>query len=285
MSISINTANSANVAAQPLSTQLVSTQLSSTALGSAASTLAVPASQTASTPITVSAVDPQDHTRLDKYLKALNAPLQMGVDAGNIANALVSTMQSVVKERPDLANAQFDFASSNGTIAVSSATLSEADKNWLQGKLNSNTALVQAVKSFHDDAVSGYTTWADADGKTLSQSESDAISKQADGLTSFMSLFNSMGSEVQSSLMTGGTYSTPDGAQLNLAQNPGSANGFLSFMQSVQAAKDGTATFTSTSGRTSYGVLRANIFEMSSSAIPNFFPPSDTQSLGFTEKA
>jgi hypothetical protein len=273
MSISINSANSTTLS------------VSDSALNSAAPTPGVSASQTTPSSITISAVDTQDHTRLDKYLKALNAPLQMGTDAQNIADALVPTMQSVIKERPDLANAQFDFASDNGAIVVSSTTMSNNDKTWLQGKLNSNASLVQSVKSFHDDAVAGYTTWAEVDGKPLSQSETDSISKQADSLTSFMDLFKNLGSQAQSSLMSGGTYSTSSGAPMNLAQDPGSAKGFLSFMQSVQSAKNGAATFATSSGQSMHAVLQMNIFEMNSSAMPNFFPPSDTQSLGFNEKA
>lgn len=72
---------------------------------------------------------------------------------------------------------------------------------------------------------------------------------------------------------------------LNLAQDPGSATGFLNFMKSVQAAKNGTATFTSSSGHTSYGVLRMDIFGTDSRAIPNFFPPTQTRSLGVDETA
>jgi hypothetical protein len=273
MSMSINLANAATLAGPD------------SAFNPTASTLALSASPDTPSAVTVTAVDPQDHTRLDKYLKALGAPLQMGVDAQNIANALVPIMHSLIKERPDLANTQFDFASNNGTIVVTSKTMSEADKTWFQGKLNSNASLVQAVMSFHDDAVSGYATWAEAGGSPLSQSESDVVSKQADGLTSFMDLFKNLGADAQASLMTRGTYHTPSGTRMDLSQDPGSATGFLGFMQGVQSATNGTATFTTSSGQSMYGVLRMNIFEMNSSAMPNFFPPSETQSLGVHETA
>lgn len=242
-----------------------------------------------STPVALTAVDPLDQTRLNKYLSALGAPLKMGADAANIANALIPVMQSLIKERPDLANADFDFSSDNGSIAVTSKTMSAADKSWLQDKLNNSPSLVQAVRSFHDDAVAGYSTWADADGNPLTASQTQAVSQQADKLTSFMSLFSKLGTEAQSTLMKGGTYHTGNDTSssntLNLAQDPGSATGFLNFMKSVQAAKSGTATFTSSSGHTSYGVLRMDIFGTDSRAIPNFFPPTQTRSLGVDETA
>jgi hypothetical protein len=235
--------------------------------------------------LTISAVDPRDHTRLDQYLQALGAPLLMGAAASDIANALVPVMQSVIRERPDLAHAQFDFASSNGAISVTSNTLNDADKTWLQNKLNAHGALVQSVQSFHDHAVSGYETWANADGNPLSPAESDAVSKQADTLTGFMDLFRNLGASAQGYLMRDGTYRTPSGATLDLSQDPGSAAGFLNLMDSVRSAADGTATFTTSSGTTTYGVLRMNIFEMNSSAMPHFFPPSGTRSLGVHETA
>ncbi|CAB3769014.1 hypothetical protein [Paraburkholderia humisilvae] len=235
--------------------------------------------------VDIAAIDLNDPTRIDKYLKALGAPLKMGADAQNIANALVPTMQSLMRERPDLANAHFDFESDNGSIRVTSTSMSTGDRTWLQAQLNSNASLVHAVQSFHDDAVSGYATWAEADGTPLAQSDLDAVNQQADGLTGFMALFRGLGSDAQSSLMTDGTYRATDGEKLNLAQDPSSAAGFLDFMRSVRAAANGTSHFVTSSGRTMYGVLQMNIFETNSAAMPSFFPPSDTQTLGLREKA
>lgn len=236
-------------------------------------------------PLTISSVDPQNRTRLDKYLKALNAPLKMGLDAERVANALMQTLQSVIRARPDLAHAQFDFESDNGSIRVTSSSMNASDKAWLQGRFNGNAALVGAVRAFHDDAVSGYTTWADADGTPLSPTELDAVKKRADGLTGFMALFAGLGSTAQSSLMKDGAYYRADGRTMNLGADPGSAAGFLDFMRSVQSAANGTATFVSSSGETMVGVLRMNIFEVNSAAIPSFFPASDTRTVGLSERA
>jgi len=240
---------------------------------------------TAAASITLSPVDPRDHSRIDKYLDALGAPLRMGKDAQDIARALVSTMRALINTRPDLANAQFDFSSSDGVLVVSSAALGDSDKQWLQGQLNGNAALVQAVRSFHDDAVAGYAMWAEADGQPLSPARLESVSRQADGLTSFMNLFGKLGADAQQSLMTGGKYYRSDGSALDLGQDPSSAAGFLDFMRSADAAGLGTARFVTSSGKILDGVLGMNIFGMNSAAIPNFFPPSETRSLGVNETA
>ena len=259
--------------------------LSGTSSNVAAVALSTPTARTDVSPVAVSPVDPQDHTRIDQYLDALGAPLRMGNDARNIAQALVSTMRALIAARPDLADAQFDFSSSNGTLVVSSATLRDRDRMWLQGQLNGNASLVQAVQAFHDDAVAGYAMWAQADGRALSPSELESVSRQADGLVSFMDLFGKLGVEAQKSLMTDGKYYTADGAALNLAQNPASATGFLSFMRSVDAAALGSSVFVTSSGHTLYGALRMDVFGMNSAVMPNFFPPSDTRSLGMDSTA
>jgi len=204
---------------------------------------------TGAAPLTVTALDSSViSARLAKYMDAIGAPLKMGSDARDIANALVSTMQSVLSQRPDLANAHFDFQSSNGSIQVVSKSLSSDDKSWVQGKLNSNADLVQAVSTFHDDAVVGYASWADADGSPLTQAQLDDVSKEADGLVGFLGLFKSLGSDAQQYQMKDGIYTTSDGSPINLAQEPTTAAGFLAFNKSAQASANGTFSFTSNSG-------------------------------------
>jgi len=240
---------------------------------------------TAAAPLTVTALDSSViSARLAKYMDAIGAPLKMGSDARDIANALVSTMQSVLSQRPDLANAHFDFQSSNGSIQVVSKSLSADDKSWVQGKLNSNAELVQAVRTFHDDAVAGYASWADADGSPLTQAQLDDVSKEADSLVGFLDLFKSLGSDAQQYQMKDGIYTTSDGSPINLAQDPTTAAGFLAFNKSAQASANGTFSFTSNSGHVLYGA-QLNIFAMNSPAIPHFFPPSETKTLGFKETA
>lgn len=219
---------------------------------------------------------------LTKYKQALDSNARTGQDAEDIAKALVSSMQQLILQRPDLANAQFDFQSDDGTIKVTSNTLSDSDRTWLQNLLNSNGALVQAVQSFHSDLVGGYKAWADADGQPLDDAQSQAISKQADKLVSFMTLFRQMGaSSVVPHEDTKDIYAL-NGAKIDLTQNPGSAVGFLSFMQSAQAVETGEDVAKTPIG-SFYNVEKFDVFQQSLSApgsirIPFF--PADATSIG-----
>ncbi|AOZ06261.1 hypothetical protein [Cupriavidus malaysiensis] len=239
----------------------------------------------AASPLIVSAVDPNDHSRLDRYLSALGAPLKMGGDAEQMAEALVPAMQSLLQQRPDLGNAHFDFALSRGSLVVKSDTLDDADRAWLQDFLNGNKELLQAAQAFHDDAVAGYASWAEADGKPLSAAQLDAVSQQADGLVSFMDLFKKLGRQAHATLLAQVSYMQPDGSRLDLSRDPGSANGFLAFMQGAHTMRDGTATYAGPAGQTVYGGLRGDIFSMIGTAIPQFLPPSASRSVGLKETA
>lgn len=226
-------------------------------------------------------------TTLAKYQQALDSNARTGQDAQAVATALVSSMQQLILERPDLANAQFDFQSDNGAIKVTSGTLGDSDRAWLQNLLNSNGSLVQAVQSFHNDLVGGYSAWANADGNSLTDAQSNAISKQADGLVSFMSLFRQMGASSKVPNADDKDIYALNGAKIDLTQNPDRAVGFLSFMQSAQSVANG-ADVAKTPVGDFYGAEKFNIFVQSRSSpwkiqIPFF--PSDATSLGMHETA
>ncbi|MBT2790096.1 hypothetical protein [Paraburkholderia strydomiana] len=261
------------------STSLNAVALTQLALGSPWLMQSVPTSEASSSQVTASVVYPS----VAKYLEALGAPLKMGNDARNVANALTSTMQSEMSQRPDLANAHFDFHSSNGSIQITSEDLSASELSWLQSKLNDNASLVASVKVFHDDAVSGYVKWSEADGTPLTSSQSDAVSARADGLGGFMSLFRLLGQDAQKYQMEDGDYKLANGSKMDLGQDPTTAAGFMLFAKSAQVAEDGTSSFVSTSGNRLYsGPL--DVFQ-NTSVIPNFFPDSGTRSLGFSQTA
>lgn len=241
------------------------------------------ASETASPSVSVARVDPAERdARLQTYLKALGAPLKMGQDASRIAEALVSTLQTLMKERPDLATASFDFKSADGALQVVSQDLSEADRQWLEDKLNANADLRDAAAQFHDDAVTGYTLWANADGNTLTAEQSDAVSRKADDLTGFMTLFSKLGADAAKGMFTDGAYVAPDGSRVGFGQDPTTAEGFLSFARSAKTLADGTARWIAPDGGTHYGVLRSDLFA-NDRVIPNFFPkPGDGLGLSRT---
>jgi hypothetical protein len=226
-------------------------------------------------------------TTLAKYQQALDSNARTGQDAQAVATALVSSMQQLILQRPDLANAKFDFQSDNGAIKVTSGTLSDSDRAWLQNLLNSNGSLVHAVQSFHNDLVGGYSAWANADGNPLTDAQSNAISKQADGLVSFMSLFRQMGASSKVPNADDKDIYALNGAKIDLTQDPGNAVGFLSFMQSAQAVANG-ADVAKTPVGNFYKAEKFNIFEQNLSnswAIRIPFFPSDATSLGMHETA
>jgi hypothetical protein len=226
-------------------------------------------------------------TTLAKYQQALDSNARTGQDAQAVATALVSSMQQLILQRPDLANAKFDFQSDNGAIKVTSGTLSDSDRAWLQNLLNSNGSLVHAVQSFHNDLVGGYSAWANADGNPLTDAQSNAISKQADDLVSFMSLFRQMGASSKVPNADDKDIYALNGAKIDLTQDPGNAVGFLSFMQSAQAVANG-ADVAKTPVGNFYKAEKFNIFEQNLSnswAIRIPFFPSDATSLGMHETA
>lgn len=272
MSLAINTA-------VPSTIENAGMDLRSAALNQAAT-----ATDATTSPVTLTAVDPQAASaRLAKYIHAMDTNFHTGEDARNVANALLSSMQTLILQRPDLANAQFDFHLDNGSIQVSSGSLSDSDKTWLQNLLNSNSALVQAANTFRRDAVGGYSEWAEADGNPVTKAQSDALGQQVDQTTNFMQLFQQISAKGAKFVSTGGgTLYASNGAKLDFSQSPGNAVGFLAFMQSTTALESGADKYVESNGRVSYGAFRGDMFAQS--MVPDFYP-SQTTSIGVHETA
>lgn len=230
------------------------------------------------TPAALQNATPSSETAavLAKYQTALDSNARSGQNAEAVATALVSSMQQLMQQRPDLARAQFDFQADNGAIKVTSSTLSDTDRAWVQNLLNSNGGLVQAVQTFHDDLVNGYTAWANAEGTPLTGEQTQAVSQQADQLVSFLNLFGQMGAATQVPHIDDKTIYDLSGNQVDLTQNTGSAAGFLGFMQSATAVERGTNIDRTPIGNF-YGTEKFDVFTQGLAggqavAIP-FFPP------------
>jgi len=236
------------------------------------------------TPVTVSPAATEARGRLDKYLAAMGAPLRMGRDASRMASALVSTMQSVVLDRPDLAAASFDFKLDHGALKVTSSELASDDKAWLEEALNANTGLVDAARRFHDDAVEGYSLWSSADGNPLAEDQLQAVGQKVDDLTGgFLELFSKLEADAATGMFSDGAYYAPDGARFRLDHDPGTAIGFLAFMQSAQVLSEGTAKWVDPDGGTHLFNLKGDLFA-NARVIPHFFP-SGANTLGLREQA
>jgi hypothetical protein len=65
-----------------------------------------------------------------------------------IDSQLGKISKSIRRERPDLANASWDFTVKDGKLAVVAGGMSKQDKAWLEDKLNSSDALTAAVSTF-----------------------------------------------------------------------------------------------------------------------------------------
>jgi hypothetical protein len=265
MSVAIN--------ASGFASPIASTSLGSTALNQATSPGVV------STVTVKPSPEPSESPTLKDALKALGLQGKLASDLQNVASALAPAMQKVIEDRPDLAMSSFDFQSDNGAIKVVSSSLSKSDKAWLEQTLNANQGLVNAVRSFHDDATASYGLWAGADGQSLSPSDADKVSSLADSHFSFMSMFRNASQAMTENMDPQGTYATSAGAPMDFHQNVDSALSFLVFQKSNQAVLDGTNTYTTSTGRTFYGSIKGNFFS-GNRVIPDFLPPTSSRSVG-----
>jgi hypothetical protein len=275
MSLLINPLGSVTLTSQPASQ---SATLSSVALSQSAT-----ADTGASTVTVQQATPPKDSPSLIDALKALGTESKLAGDLQDVASALVPSMQKIVEERPDLAMAQFDFQSDNGSIKVVSDSLSDSDKAWLQQTLNANPSLVKAVQTFHDDATQSYALWAGATGQSLSSSDTGKVSQLADQTFSFMSMLD-RGSQAMARIMgSNGSYTQPDGAPINFHQSVNSALSFLVFQKSNESILQGTDTYTD-GGHSDYGAMKGNFFS-SPGVIPGFMPSTSSNSIGLSTTA
>ena len=238
----------------------------------------------ASTVTAVKQVDPTNSASLDAALQALGLAGKLSGDLQNVASALVPSMQKIIEDRPDLANASFDFQSDNGSIKVVSSSLSDGDKAWLEKTFNANKALVDAVQTFHDDATESYALWAQADGHTLSSSDRAKVSQLADQTFHFMNMFQQASQTMLRNMFNDGSYTTSNGAPINLHQNVNSPLSFLVFQKSNQSIMEGTDTYTSPLDHRYYGAMKGNFF-FGTDVIPNFMPSMSSNSVGLNTAA
>jgi hypothetical protein len=251
----------------------------STAISSAALSQTAPA-DSASAVTAMAQVNPTTNSAsLDAALQALGSAGKLSDDLQNVASALVPSMQKIIEDRPDLANANFDFQSEDGSIKVVSSSLNDSDKAWLEKTLNANKGLTDAVQTFHDDATKSYALWAKADGQTLSSSDTAKASQLADQTFRFMNMFEHASQTMLQNMFNDGSYTIPNGAPINFHQSVNSPLSFLVFQKSNQSIVEGTDTYTSPLGHSYYGAMKGNFF-FGSGVIPDFMPSMSSHSVG-----
>jgi hypothetical protein len=224
-------------------------------------------------------------SRLPTIFKTYNTQYVMAYDASHVMDALVPTMQSVIDQRPDLANVKFDFQTDNGHLKVVSSAMSAKDKAWLEDQLNANKALVSAAQSFHEHAVEGYQLWASFGKSSSTDIDTAAISATADSKFSFMDIFQRFG-QASAGLDQGGSYYISDGTAIDFNLVPNTALSFLRFAKTTNAMEVGGIRYVDgASGREFNDALKGSIFHVFGYVMPTFRPTDDSNTLGFSARA
>jgi hypothetical protein len=218
--------------------------------------------------------------------EAMNALWGLGQHTQDIANALQTTMQAIIDQRPDLANAKFDFVSKNGSLEVVSTDLSPQDKGWLTSLLNANTSLVNSVKAFNDDAttMSLYDIGAQTSPTPIADS-TRAVSKQVDGSVKFISFLDAVGNDIQQTMHAGrGAYVRSDGGPLDLGQSHNTATKFLSYTAQMQAVQTGAINFEYHGTTYTHGMSMSNPYVNAWYNLKDFVSASLPATLGLSVK-
>jgi hypothetical protein len=214
-------------------------------------------------------------------LKAMNALFEVGADMQDIANALRRTMRTVIEDRPDLRSAKFDFETDNGKIKLISDDISADDRNWLEGLLNKNWDLRDALSNFHADYIDLYR------GRVGSKVATEVISQRVDKSVQLMSLLSQLGSDTQRTLIRSeGTFQRIDGGPLDLSQGAETAEDFLSYVEQMDKIREGSISFTTRKGKVYYDAYRAsNPYIATGFMLQKTLYDDKSISLGFYEKA
>ncbi len=200
---------------------------------------APPSSVTSSTEIVATPVPKFDD---NAWAAAYQAQLARGEDLRDIARTLGASMTRIL-QRPNIGNAKFDIQTHDGKIQVVSTDMSASDRQWVEAQLNSNTALVNAMRSFHDHTVDNYTLLAKAFGKSLTADQVQQASDWTDKTFKYMDLLQEgVGEPVRQTYRdtTGLTFRDAKGNKVDLPEKPNTAVGLAAFVHRLQAL-DGSA--------------------------------------------
>jgi hypothetical protein len=231
----------------------------------------------------------QEVSKFDEvaWSQAFKAYTSRGKDLEDIAKALVGSMVDLMRERPDLAKARFDFVADNGKIRVVSAQLNAHDRAWLEQKLNSNTALKPAVQQFHDDAVATFALTRKANGHPLDETQLKAVGKSVDGMYRFMDLLENVADGIRKDYRPdpGFYYRDASGAKLTFDPDPLNATGLLHFVKRIQSLESGPLTTVMRKSGHTYAVRFNDPFALASWRIKPYDPDEAPASLGLDVRA
>ena len=195
---------------------------------------APPLSPASSPELTATVVPKFDETA---FSVAISAQWARGQDLRDIATALAASMTRILG-LPGIGNEKFDIQTHDGQIQVVSTDMSASDRQWVETQLNANTALVNAMRSFHDHTVSNYTLTAQAFGKSLTSDQVQQASDWADETFKYMDLLeNAVGEPTRQTYRdtTGLTFRDAGGNKVDLPEKPDTAVGLVAFVDRLQA--------------------------------------------------
>ncbi|MGS0894647.1 hypothetical protein ACVBGC_19255 [Burkholderia stagnalis] len=276
MTISVTTAGSLSLARMAQATLDGRDAAAAAGLPDDASTLAVvPVSGPDQTAVSA---------QLDKISKLLSIPADLSAGLRGVANELATSMREILARRPDLADAQFDFETDNGSLRVVSKTLNEADRTWIEQTLNANTSLVLAAGDFHKQAVAGYEYAATANDDTFTASDRAAASQRADTQFQFMSLINEAVERNRKALPQDSLV-TSNGTPLKVEPSAGTARGTLALLDTARTLASGAAMRVSDgeTGRKTYS-YQTQLIDVGFDVLDQYLP-KDGKRLGFHEIA
>ncbi|MBB3373325.1 hypothetical protein FHT60_000219 [Novosphingobium sp. BK486] len=199
-------------------------------------------------------------------MKQFRAIAQIGQDTQALTGTVTAAFKSILAQRPDLANAQFDFVSDDGKLKVVSSDLSDDDRKWLEGQLNANSVLVNQVQQFNADMVSAYDGGPQvvSNGSSLRDTglQYKNVAGTIDGSVKFLSMIQQVANKAgQTGWFNDATYTDAQGGAIDLAKaRTTSLAGMIDTARQLDALISGTIVTHLGNGQTAYGVINPGIF-------------------------
>jgi len=243
----------------PVSAALASAALAGHIAGAAASdqTPAIGVQPVPTTPPDISDAPP---------MKQFRAIAQVGQDTQALTRTVTAAFKSILAQRPDLADAQFDFVSDGGQLKVVSNDLSDSDRKWLEGQLNANSALIDRIQQFNADMVSAYDGAQQVvpSGTSLRDTGQhyQNVAGAIDGSVKFLSMIQQVANKAgQTGWFNDATYTDAQGGAIDLAKaRATSLAGMIDTARQLDALVNGTIVTHLGNGQTDYGVTNPGVF-------------------------
>ncbi|WP_068087546.1 hypothetical protein [Novosphingobium rosa] len=208
-------------------------------------------------PLQPKQVQPFDITKTDTYAQ-WQAEGAVAQDTQDLANTITAAFQSILAQRPDLADATFDFTGGKDGIKVISSALSDEDRAWLEKTLNANTALVDLVNRFNSDlgkAMDGAAALKAREASAPGTTPPKSPAAKVDGKVSFLALMQGvMNKAAPSGSSDDSTYTDQWDRPVDLrSAKTTSLAGMIDAKRQLDALQDGSIVTHLGNGRVLHG--------------------------------